>query len=60
MEDKCICCGADVSDMSKQVCDNCTNRTEKLLKQNKAKMSKVERYYRKCWKRLLSRHNGQR
>lgn len=57
MEDKCICCGADVSDMSTQVCDNCVNRTIKLLNQNKNKMSKIERYCRECWKRLLHKHD---
>lgn len=57
MEDRCICCGADVSDLSTQVCDNCVNRTAKLLNQSKVKMSKVERYYRECWKRLLHRHD---
>lgn len=57
MEDRCVFCGADVSDMSKQVCDSCVNRTEKLLNQSKVKISKIESYYRKYWKRLLHRHN---
>ena len=60
MEDKCICCGADLSDLSTQVCDNCIDRTVKLLNQSEVKMSKVERYYRECWKRLLHRHDRQR
>ena len=57
MEDKCICCGADVSDLSAQVCDTCINKTEKLLNQNKIKMSKIKRYYRECWKQLLHKHD---
>lgn len=56
MEDRCVICGADVSDLSTQVCINCVNKTEELLNQNKVKKSKVERYYRECWKRLLRRH----
>jgi hypothetical protein len=57
MEDKCVCCGADVSDLSAQVCHNCVNRTVKLLNQNKMNKSRIEKYYRECWKRLLNRHD---
>lgn len=57
MEDKCISCGADVSDLSMQVCNNCINRTVNLLNQNKMKRPKIERYYREYWQRLLHRRN---
>lgn len=57
MEDKCIVCGADVSDLSTQVCGNCISRTKKLLNQSKVKTSKIEKYYCECWKRLLHRYN---
>ena len=60
MEDKCICCGKDVSDLSMQVCNNCVYRTVKLLNQNKKRRQKIEKYYREYWKQLLHRRSMQR
>ena len=55
MEDKCICCGANVSDLSIQICSNCANKTTEFL--SRKKYSKTERICRQCWKQLLQKHN---
>lgn len=55
MEDKCICCGADVTDMSTQVCANCINKTMQLL--SRKKLSRVERIYRQCRKELFQKQD---
>ena len=40
MEDKCVICRADVSDMSTQVCVNCTRKTiGTLLDKDKIKLT---------------------
>ena len=48
MEDKCVICGADVSDMSTQVCVNCTSKTiETLLNKDKIKLTNWQKNFLK-------------
>lgn len=48
MEDKCIICGADVSDMSVQVCVNCVRKTiETLLDENKIELTNWQKNFLK-------------
>ena len=48
MEDKCVICGADVSDMSTQVCVNFTSKTiETLLNKDKIKLTNWQKNFLK-------------
>ena len=48
MEDKCVICGTDVSDMSTQVCANCSSKTiETLLNKDKIKLTNREKIFLK-------------
>lgn len=43
MEDRCYFCGADVSDMSVHVCQNCLNERMQTMNEKRAKHLRKER-----------------